>query len=89
MALYPNIAKKAQAELDSVVGDGRLPDFSDQADLPYISAIIEELLRWGCPSPIGVPKRVTEDDIYNGYLIPAGATVVENTWWVSTFQLRK
>ena len=80
MALNPSVAKKAQAELDSVLRGGRLPDFSDQADLPYISAIIKELLRWGCPTPIGVPKRVTEDDIYNGYLIPAGATVVENTW---------
>ena len=80
MALNPSVTKKAQAELDSVLGGGRLPDFSDQVDLPYISAIIKELLRWGCPTPIGVPKRVTEDDIYNGYLIPAGATVVENTW---------
>ena len=80
MALNPSVTKKAQAELDSVLGGGRLPDFSDQADLPYISAIIKELLRWGCPTPIGVPKRVTEDDIYNGYLVPAGATVVENTW---------
>lgn len=80
MALYPHVAIKAQEELDSVVGGDRLPDFSDQDDLPYICAIIKELHRWGCPAPIGIPKRVTEDDIYNGYFIPAGTTVIENIW---------
>ena len=80
MALNPHVVKKAQAELDRVVGGERLPDFSDQEDLPYISAIGKEVLRWGCPAPIGVPKRVTEDDVYNGRFIPAGATIVENIW---------
>ena len=80
MALHPHILRKAQAELDNVVGNERLPDFSDQEDLPYISAILKELLRWGCPTPIGVPKRVMEDDIYDGYFIPGGATIVENVW---------
>jgi len=48
--------------------------------LPYISAIVKEVLRWGCPAPIGLPKRVMEDDTYNGYFIPAGAIIVENVW---------
>jgi len=62
------------------VGVERLPQLSDQEDLPYISALIKELIRWGCPSPIGIPKRVMEDNIYKGYFIPAGATVIENFW---------
>ena len=37
---------KAQAELDRVVS-GRLPDFDDMPDLPYLSALIKEVLRWG------------------------------------------
>lgn len=80
MALNPHVKRKAQEELDRVVGQSRLPDLSDQEDLPYISAIVKELFRWGCPVPIGVPKRVMEDDTYNGYHIPAGATVIENVW---------
>ena len=82
MALNPRVVKKAQKELDRVLGGGRLPDLTDQENLPYILAIAKELLRWGCPFPIGVPKRVTEDDVYNGYFIPTGAIIIENVWYV-------
>ena len=80
MALHPHVMKKAQEELDRVVGNERLPEFSDWENLPYISALLKELLRWACPTPFGVPRRVTEDDVYKGYRIPAGATVIENIW---------
>ena len=82
MALNPHVVKKAQEGLDRVLDGERLPDFSDLENLPYISAIVKEVLRWGCPAPTGVPKRVMEDDIYNGYFIPAGAIIVENIWLV-------
>ena len=81
MALHPHIARKAQEELDRAVGSERLPELSDQDNLPYISALIKELLRWTCPAPLGMPKRVMEDDVYNGYFIPAGATIFENVWY--------
>jgi len=80
MALHPHVARKAQAELDRIIGSERLPDFSDRDNLPYISALIKELLRWGCPFPFGIPKRAMEDDVYKGYFIPAGTTVFENVW---------
>ena len=83
MALYPHVAKKAQEELDRVVGNERLPDLSDRENLPYINALMKELLRWTCPIPLGVPKQVMEDDVYNGCFIPAGATIIENLWYVS------
>jgi len=72
--------RKAQEELDRVVGSERLPRLSDQEDLPYVSALIKELFRWACPVPFGVPKRATEDNTYKGYFIPAGATIIENVW---------
>jgi len=78
MALHPHVVRKAQEELDRVVGNERLPELSDQENLPYISALMKELLRWACPLPFGLPKRVTEDDIYKGFLIPAGAHIIEN-----------
>ena len=44
MICFPEIQMKAQAELDRVVS-GRLPDFSDMEELPYLSAIIKEVIR--------------------------------------------
>lgn len=52
MVLHPEVAKKAQAELDRVVGQNRLPDFSDKAALSYITAIMKECLRWNPVSPL-------------------------------------
>ena len=80
MALHPHVVNKAQEELDRVVSNERLPELSDRENLPYISALLKELLRWACPLPIGLPKRAMEGDVYKGYRIPAGATVIENIW---------
>jgi len=30
--------------------------------------------------PSGVPHRLMEDDVYNGWFIPAGSMIMENTW---------
>ena len=46
MALHPEIQKKAQEEIDRVVGPTRLPGFGDRDALPYISALVKELLRY-------------------------------------------
>ena len=74
--------KKAQEELDRVVGKGGLPDFSHIGNLPYIDALVKEILRWSPPLPIGLPKRLMQDDVYRGYLIPAGTTMIENVWGI-------
>ena len=50
--LHPEVVKLAQKELDEVTGGDRLPDFSDLPQLPYISAISKEVLRWRPPTPI-------------------------------------
>ena len=51
--MHPDVQRKAQAEIDAVVGQDRLPDFSDQAKLPYVNAIIKETLRWHPIFPAG------------------------------------
>jgi cytochrome P450 len=53
MVLYPEVQRKAQAELDRVVGTSRLPDFGDREDLVYVKAVITELLRWYQATPMG------------------------------------
>ncbi|KAG6917174.1 hypothetical protein DXG01_003610 [Tephrocybe rancida] len=80
LVLDPVIQARAQAELDSVIGKNRLPEFSDRENLPYIQCIISETFRWGATTPVGVPHRLTQDDTYNGYFLPAGTTIIANSW---------
>ena len=46
MSLYPEVQKRAQEEIDRVVGKDRLPEFKDRDSLPYVAALIDECLRW-------------------------------------------
>ena len=80
MLAYPETQARAQAELDAVVGRARLPTFADYPHLPYIRAMLKELLRWRSVSPIGVPHRATEDDWYDGMFIPKGTVCITNLW---------
>jgi cytochrome P450 len=54
MVLYPEVQAKAQAEIDTVVGLTRLPDFDDRPSLPYIEAILREMSRWNPLLPLGM-----------------------------------
>ena len=45
MLLYPDIQKAAQDQIDRIVGNGRLPEFTDRASLPFVTAIMHELFR--------------------------------------------
>lgn len=81
MSLYPDVLRKAHAELDAVVGPHRLPEFGDRSSLVYINAIIREAMRWHVVLPLGVPHATTEDDELNGYFIPAGTLLLPATWY--------
>ena len=72
MCLYPEKQRLAQQELDDVVGGERLPTFEDQAHLPYLSALVKEVLRYWTIVPLGLPHRAMQDDVYGDYYIPAG-----------------
>ncbi|KAI0061753.1 cytochrome P450 [Artomyces pyxidatus] len=80
LVLYPSIQERAQSELDSVLRGETLPDYSDRPRLPYIDAICKELIRWRVVGPLGLPHATTEDDVYDGYFIPEGSTVIANSW---------
>lgn len=53
MTLFPSAQKKARDEIDRVVGSGRFPTFEDQSDLPYLHALVLEILRWHPVGPSG------------------------------------
>jgi len=53
MILYPDAQKRAQAEVDAVIGTERLPTFEDRSSLPYVDAVLRETLRWHPVFPLG------------------------------------
>lgn len=81
MALHPEVQRKAQKAIDAALGQGeRLPDFADYGTIPYLDAVVDEVLRWNPMSPLGLFHSAAEDDFYKGYFIPKGAIVIPNGW---------
>jgi cytochrome P450 len=46
MTNYPEVQRRAQKEIDRVIGNNRFPTLSDRGKLPYISALLNEVYRW-------------------------------------------
>ncbi|KAJ8092634.1 hypothetical protein PM082_006961 [Marasmius tenuissimus] len=59
-------------------GYSELPEFEDGDHLPYIMAVVYELLRWQPVNPLCLAHLVTVDDEYNGYSIPKKSVVFGN-----------
>lgn len=53
MTLFPEAQKKARAEIDTIVGRDRLPTLADRPNLPYVEAIVSEMMRWAPVVPMG------------------------------------
>jgi cytochrome P450 len=77
---HPDVQRKAQRELDMKIGRGRLPDLEDKENLPYINALVKEVLRWHPVLPLGVPHGAVAGDVYKGMQIPKGTNVIPNAW---------
>lgn len=85
MLVYPDVQRKAQAEIDRVIGPSRLPTMDDIDQLPYVRCCMKETLRWMPTTILGaVPHAVTQDDEYLGYVIPKNAGVLHNVWGIHT-----
>lgn len=56
----PMVLKKAQAEIDAVVGEDRTPTWDDYEKLPYIAAMVKESHRWRPVAPLAVPHALSE-----------------------------
>lgn len=87
MVQYPEELKKAQEEIDRVVGPDRLPQWDDERDLPFIRAMIKETLRWRPVNKFGMYHSSTEDDWYEKHFIPKDSVVVLNWWYVANPRL--
>lgn len=83
MTVFPDVQRKAQEEIDRVVGQNRLPNIADRENLPYVEAVVNEVMRWHPIGPMGLPHGSSEDDVFEGYFIPKEAILLANIWLVS------
>nr|XP_010936313.1 flavonoid 3'-monooxygenase [Elaeis guineensis] len=77
---HPDILKKAQQELDSVVGRNRLVSEPDLVHLPLLQAIVKETFRIHPSTPLSLPRIAADNCEINGYHIPKGANLLVNIW---------
>jgi cytochrome P450 len=80
MIAHPDVQRRAQEQLDRVVGRFRPPTFADAPNLPYIQALIKETLRWRPVLPLSIPHSAIADDWYEGWFIPKGTICFPNVW---------
>ncbi|KAI7658152.1 putative cytochrome P450 [Hortaea werneckii] len=84
MVAYPEIQRKAQTQIDSVVGPDRSPTWQDYPRLPYIAQCVKETMRWRPVTPLAFPHALAEDDWISEnetqYLLPKGTTIILNAW---------
>ncbi|NXT77592.1 CP2DK protein, partial [Zapornia atra] len=78
MLLHPEIQSKVQAEIDKVIGRERSPAMKDQASMPYTSAVIHEVQRYGDIVPLTLPHMTYRDTKLQGFFIPKGTTIIAN-----------
>ena len=87
MVTRPQAQARARQEIDRVCTDGeslRLPRMTDLSEMPYVGAMIKEVLRWRPTVPIVPPHQLTEDLEIEGFFIPAGTTFLINSIGLST-----
>ncbi|EFJ07039.1 hypothetical protein SELMODRAFT_134412 [Selaginella moellendorffii] len=79
----PEVMKKAQEELDVVVGRNRMVTETDFSKLTYLEAVIKETLRLHPPVPILVPHMSNKACVLAGFDVPKGATTIINFYSIS------
>ncbi|KAJ6477564.1 putative monooxygenase [Mycena sanguinolenta] len=82
MILNPSVQRKAQEEIDTVIGPDRLPVIQDRPSLPYVRALVTEVIRWHPAAPLGFPHKLSQDDIYEGIHFPKGSVLIPNAWYM-------
>uniref|UniRef100_A0A803TM27 Uncharacterized protein n=1 Tax=Anolis carolinensis TaxID=28377 RepID=A0A803TM27_ANOCA len=72
---YPHVQEKVHKEIDRVVGQGRMPTVKDRNQMPYTTAVLNEIQRLADVVPMNLPHFVTQDTHFRGYVIPKGTYI--------------
>ncbi|KAH8597601.1 cytochrome P450 [Bisporella sp. PMI_857] len=83
LATHPEAQRKAQAELDRVWGDKAIPEKIDLERLPYLTACVNESIRWRPASAFNLPRETEHDEEILGMHIPKGTMVILNHWTIN------
>ncbi|XP_037703455.1 cytochrome P450 2D17-like isoform X2 [Choloepus didactylus] len=78
MILHPDVQRRVHNEIDEVIGQGRRPEMADQGRMPFTTAVIHEVQRFGDIIPLGVPHMTSRDTEIQGFLIPKGTQLILN-----------
>ncbi|KAL3499504.1 hypothetical protein ACH5RR_038597 [Cinchona calisaya] len=76
----PEIMKKAQQELENVAGKNAIVEESHIQKLPYLYAVMKEVLRLHPVLPLMVNHSPSESSVVGNYRIPKGSQVFVNVW---------
>ncbi|XP_050365905.1 cytochrome P450 81Q32-like [Argentina anserina] len=76
----PEALAKAQTEIDDQIGQSRLIEEADLANLPYLHGIINETLRMYPADPLLVPHESSQECTIEGYHVPRGTMLLVNIW---------
>lgn len=82
LAANPHVQQRAHEEIASIIGDSRSPTFDDEASLPYIRAIVREILRMRPVAQVGIPHYSTAPVTYKNYYIPENTVISINQYAV-------
>ncbi|KAG6791318.1 hypothetical protein POTOM_000435 [Populus tomentosa] len=84
MVLHPDIQAKARQEIEKLTGNHRQVQDSDIPNLPYLQAIVKEVLRLHPPGPLLSWARLAIHDVHVDKMsIPAGTTAMVNMWAIT------
>ncbi|XP_067650308.1 cytochrome P450 2J4-like [Haliotis asinina] len=83
LAINPDVQDRAVALMKSVVPVDRMPTLADKPQLPYIEAIVMEVLRIAPPVPLGIPHTSLQHTIsMESYTLPKGTMALCNIWHI-------
>ncbi|KAF8688683.1 Cytochrome P450, partial [Rhizoctonia solani] len=72
--------KRGREEIDGLYDEETLPRWEEEQQMPFVRAMVKEVLRWRPPIPAGVPHRLEQDDFYKNYYLPKNSTIICNSW---------
>lgn len=81
-SLNLHLKERVHREIDSVLPNGRMPTLEDKQKMPYVEAVLHEILRFCNIVPLGIFRATSQDANVNGYTIPKGTMVITNLYSV-------